>query len=269
MQAEPLFDGRNYISAADAAQEAGCTRDYISLLCRQGKVRARRLGRNWYVDSAGFRSFLVSKEYRMSKHRKELSGVRTREYKNGGISGDRREGIHESLKRALAGQMPRAAKAVSALTTAPAGAAEAVLRTAGQSLAHIPLYTVTPGGEFLQKVTALTFSLLVVFGVYAVIQPEFTSYAIKSATEVVSERLFEPIDTALSMVHGEILSAESSISSAALPPFALDFDSMLHATAELLRNVAEALESLYGDVGDSEVSTGGAVFISIEPYRTQ
>lgn len=50
-----------YVSLAEAAQFTNYSQDYLSLLCRQGKLKARKLGRNWvttkewvqqYVDSS-------------------------------------------------------------------------------------------------------------------------------------------------------------------------------------------------------------------------
>ena len=43
--------GVPYHSAAEIARKYGYVRDYVARLCRQGKVRGRRLGKLWYVDT--------------------------------------------------------------------------------------------------------------------------------------------------------------------------------------------------------------------------
>jgi hypothetical protein len=42
--------GIPYHSVAEIARKYGYVRDYVARLCRQGKVRGRRLGKLWYVD---------------------------------------------------------------------------------------------------------------------------------------------------------------------------------------------------------------------------
>ena len=55
---ELFLDGAPYRSAADIARTHGYVRDYVARLCREGKVRGRRLGRLWYVDAESFAAFL-------------------------------------------------------------------------------------------------------------------------------------------------------------------------------------------------------------------
>ncbi|MDD3190968.1 MAG: helix-turn-helix domain-containing protein [Candidatus Pacebacteria bacterium] len=40
-------NGTSFISLAEAAEITNYSQDYISLLCRQGKLKAQKLGRNW------------------------------------------------------------------------------------------------------------------------------------------------------------------------------------------------------------------------------
>ena len=80
MSDEIFFDGIRHISANDAAASSGFTRDYIARLCRDGKVRGRRIGKNWYVDHNSFQSFLVGQEYAKSRRNESLVQERRREY---------------------------------------------------------------------------------------------------------------------------------------------------------------------------------------------
>src|SRR3989344_2032937 len=59
MSDEIFFDGKRYISAHDAASSSDLTRDYIARLCRDGRVTGRRIGKNWYVEHASLKDFLI------------------------------------------------------------------------------------------------------------------------------------------------------------------------------------------------------------------
>jgi hypothetical protein len=47
-----------YISLAEAAKMTNYSQDYISLLCRQGKLRAEKLGRNWVTTKEWVYSYV-------------------------------------------------------------------------------------------------------------------------------------------------------------------------------------------------------------------
>jgi hypothetical protein len=49
------IDGVLYVPAIEAGRESGLTGDYIARLARSGRIPARRLGRNWYVDQHAMR----------------------------------------------------------------------------------------------------------------------------------------------------------------------------------------------------------------------
>jgi len=49
MHEELTLDGVKYISAKRAAEITQYSKDYIGQLCREGKILANRIGRNWYV----------------------------------------------------------------------------------------------------------------------------------------------------------------------------------------------------------------------------
>jgi hypothetical protein len=46
---EITLDGKTYLSSRRAAEVTGYAKDYIGQLCREGRVEARLIGRNWYV----------------------------------------------------------------------------------------------------------------------------------------------------------------------------------------------------------------------------
>ena len=49
---ELYFKGENFISSNRASQLTGYTKDYVGQLCRNEKVEARLVGRNWYVKKS-------------------------------------------------------------------------------------------------------------------------------------------------------------------------------------------------------------------------
>jgi hypothetical protein len=46
---EILIEGRVFVSSKQAAKITGYAKDYVGQLCREGRVEARLVGRNWYV----------------------------------------------------------------------------------------------------------------------------------------------------------------------------------------------------------------------------
>jgi hypothetical protein len=46
---ELTLDGKNYLSSKRAAKVTGYAKDYVGQLCREGRISARLVGRNWYV----------------------------------------------------------------------------------------------------------------------------------------------------------------------------------------------------------------------------
>jgi hypothetical protein len=50
MSDEIFFDGKVYIPARDAARELGLSGDYIARLAKGGRIPARLLGHDWFVD---------------------------------------------------------------------------------------------------------------------------------------------------------------------------------------------------------------------------
>ncbi len=46
---ELIIEGKTYISSKRAAEITGYAKDYVGQLCREGRVKARLVGRSWYV----------------------------------------------------------------------------------------------------------------------------------------------------------------------------------------------------------------------------
>src|SRR3989344_385549 len=213
MSDEIFFDGRRYISANEAAASADLTRDYIARLCRDGRVAGRRIGKNWYVDHASLKDFLITQEFAKSRRSESLVEERAREY-HGSVVADglrrnapvaaplrtlasraapaqvsrvisgRADEIKNKLAGAVAAQTRNGHGQAKLLSSMPGGFAHAALTGA-----HIPVYALTPLTEFLHKVTALALTLMLTFGTYAAVDPAYARFAADSVRENVNAAL--------------------------------------------------------------------------------
>ncbi|HEX5774363.1 MAG TPA: hypothetical protein VFY28_00155 [Candidatus Paceibacterota bacterium] len=59
---ELTLGGKTYISSKYAAKITGYAKDYVGQLCREGRVDARLVGRNWYVLESSIREHRFGKE---------------------------------------------------------------------------------------------------------------------------------------------------------------------------------------------------------------
>ncbi|MFZ1987917.1 MAG: hypothetical protein WAV21_02710 [Minisyncoccia bacterium] len=64
---ELILDGETYVSSKRAAEITGYAKDYVGQLCREGRIEARLVGRNWYVLEESV------KEHRFAKDADEQS----------------------------------------------------------------------------------------------------------------------------------------------------------------------------------------------------
>src|SRR3989344_646538 len=213
MSDEIFFDGKRYISAHDAAASADLTRDYIARLCRDGRVAGRRIGKNWDVDHASLKDFLITQEFAKSRRSESLVEERAREY-HGSVVADglrrnapvaaplrtlasraapaqvsrvisgRADEIKNKLAGAVAAQTRNGHGQAKLLSSMPGGFAHAALTGA-----HIPVYALTPLTEFLHKVTALALTLMLTFGTYAAVDPAYARFAADSVRENVNAAL--------------------------------------------------------------------------------
>lgn len=69
------FDGKDYISAARAAQLTGYHQDYVGQLARGGKVLSRQVGTRWYVEREGVLSHKKEKDSLLAAVQAESVGL--------------------------------------------------------------------------------------------------------------------------------------------------------------------------------------------------
>ncbi|MBI4117920.1 MAG: hypothetical protein HY455_00005, partial [Parcubacteria group bacterium] len=60
MEGELFFNNKRHISSKRSGEMFGYTHDYVSRLCREGKVSGRRIGKTWYAEEDSLRVFLAS-----------------------------------------------------------------------------------------------------------------------------------------------------------------------------------------------------------------
>jgi len=74
------FDGKRYLSAREASEFFSYTPDYISRLCREGQVLAKRVGRNWIVEEQSLKTFVSRTKLEGTERKLILSKQRSKEY---------------------------------------------------------------------------------------------------------------------------------------------------------------------------------------------
>ena len=141
---EIFFDGIRYISAVAAAQESNLTRDYIARLCREGKIKAKRLGKIWYVEHPTLQSFLLEHRFALNRKYKELAEQRAREY-GAGIN-SARSPLENPLSSQRKAEVQKTQPAdfhdhsnVLALKKFPVGAKEQMMRALATKTPAIPI----------------------------------------------------------------------------------------------------------------------------------
>lgn len=66
------FDGEKYVTSARAGKLVGYTKDYVGQLARAGKVKARLIGRSWYVSEDSIRAHKLETHYVLTKPKKHI-----------------------------------------------------------------------------------------------------------------------------------------------------------------------------------------------------
>lgn len=66
-----LINGDRYISSGRAAKLVGYTKDYVGQLARDGKIGAKRVGRNWYIEESSINKHKLSVHYTLTKPKKK------------------------------------------------------------------------------------------------------------------------------------------------------------------------------------------------------
>jgi|GEM_PF-3399779 hypothetical protein len=183
-------DGSRYISAGDAAALYGFTRDYIGKLCREGSVKAKRVGSRWFVSEGSLVSFVLDRQSEHKERRTKLAHQRLKEYRAHAqrvpAAQKAPETGSESIIPMLPGirsfvRVPQAPAAavfvpdnreiggfVSQIAHLPTGIADVL----AQQAVHMPVHTLAPVADVLHRATALFGTLLAIGVAYTLVDPE-------------------------------------------------------------------------------------------------
>lgn len=71
---------RDVLPATRAARRAGVTNDYVTHLCRAGKVKGVLIGRVWYVDQTSLADFLEQARKEREERQRALAQQLREEY---------------------------------------------------------------------------------------------------------------------------------------------------------------------------------------------
>lgn len=284
------FNKVGYISSTSAAECFGVTRDYITKLCRNQTITARRVGKNWYVAENAFKEYLLTHLYNKSARRESLTKDRLKEYQDSvhtipirvehspATSTHKKhflavpaptQTIQERMAEAVAAQSSEAVEQLSPYMNAPSGIAHAALQTT-----HIPIYALSPFVEVLHRLTAILFAVFFVLSVYAIANPDKvneTVSLIQSGSRVFSVADF--VDSASSAVSN--MSTQSHVALLALAniSFSQLNPTRVHDTIRTVQNYTEdvgqsASSLLRGTIAtvSTASSSDASVSVSVQPY---
>lgn len=185
-------DGSRYISAGDAASLYGFTRDYVGKLCREGSVRAKRVGSRWFVSEESLVTFVLDQQQAHKRRRKDLAEQRIREYavrskkavhrpEHAAPAPDEAPGYpipHSIRSFARASVAPAAITIVpddreiggfiSHLGHVPTGVGDIL----AQHAATLPMHTIAPLADLAHRLTALFMTFALVGSAYILIDPD-------------------------------------------------------------------------------------------------
>jgi hypothetical protein len=73
-----FFDGKQYLSAAHAAEQTGYTQDYVGQLARAGTVLSQQVGNRWYVERESILGHKKEKDALLGAVQSEAVGIQKR-----------------------------------------------------------------------------------------------------------------------------------------------------------------------------------------------
>lgn len=200
MNEEIFFDGEKYISANQASRTSGLTRDYIARLCKDSKIVGKRVGKNWYPQEKSFNEFMLRRDYATVVRSNAIAEQRKSEYrardpqtigplnppshpKKGPKKAEIKPQVRASTMTGHFAQALNTAEEPLAtqLLQAPSGIGSAALSALPMQLnTHLPTYAITPVTEFLHRFVALFFALLLTFGTFSLMNPQYGRFAADS-----------------------------------------------------------------------------------------
>lgn len=75
------FTENKFISTKEASEKSGYTSDYLSRLCREGKIESMQVSRVWFVGRESLDLFVEEQAKKKSEAAESLAKEREQEYK--------------------------------------------------------------------------------------------------------------------------------------------------------------------------------------------
>ncbi|TSC87230.1 MAG: hypothetical protein G01um10148_335 [Parcubacteria group bacterium Gr01-1014_8] len=69
------FDGKEYVSASEAARQTAYHQDYIGQLARTGRILSKQVGARWFVELKGLRAHKAEKDALLAAVQRESVGL--------------------------------------------------------------------------------------------------------------------------------------------------------------------------------------------------
>jgi len=175
-----------YIPTRDAAHAADLHPDYVARLAREGKIRAKRLGRKWHVETDSLTAFVRAQAGETARRNEELKHKRVHEYRKSKMP--RQEGLSSQIiapeaREAIADAV-RVPSAYIHEATTQVVARGGIISTPGLSSHMLSPAIIHPVVDFLHKIVALVASLILVFGAYSYADPHFRAVACVSLLRI-------------------------------------------------------------------------------------
>jgi hypothetical protein len=286
-----FFDGVSYIAAREAAREIGIVPDYITRLCRQGKIRGRRVGKNWYVEVPSLRRWATEQEHLRALRNEALARERTEEYRaaQSPAPDQRRSTLLSHVedrptepKTSAAFLAPQASrethrKLTTALSRGDEHAVSRAAALASRVSPQVSLYAISPGVEFLHKLIALTIAFMLTFGTFALVDPQTSRFAAESIQGQVNYARLAYQTLTRGGIGSLVDRTQTQVAAAAENPggtVASLRDALISGVPEIAARFARALNSklnsfVYSIAFPLDLTQSrGAVAVDIQPYAS-
>jgi Chaperone of endosialidase/Domain of unknown function (DUF5011) len=177
-----FFDDVRYISAREAARTLGVVRDYVARLCRQGKIRGRQVGKNWYAEVPSLQRWAIEQDHQRALRSDALSRERVEERRAAQSPAanrrnttptpyvDDRTVSAATSAASVASQVSRELhrKLESAVSRGSGDAVSRATALSARTSSQVPLYAVSPAFDLLHKMAAAVLAVTLVVGLYTV-----------------------------------------------------------------------------------------------------
>ncbi|MFT5352426.1 MAG: hypothetical protein ACI9GH_000281, partial [Candidatus Paceibacteria bacterium] len=125
---EVNLDNKKYIPSKEAGDLLGYAPDYVSRLCREGKLEGKKMGRAWFVEEESIQKFVVANNKHQAEINSNLSKEITKEYRSNTI-----KFVLKDLKKIVSVSLASAALVVFLLQAPVLNASSSFLKSVAKT----------------------------------------------------------------------------------------------------------------------------------------